>query len=247
MGGQQDGSCRSRPAGVLPRPRRSFSIVTALTQPNSLPARLLAFCGGAGHLLRRPRALASPPPATLVPRNSLAPLVGWQEIARGLEGPTVSPGAFRRVSQLLRVLQPEAVERGRLALLLDLVGAGRPLEQLVDMLPEIAEWRLLLARNLNEAEELGLVTLARGRVRLSLPGREKLAAVQAEGFTREGWLFVERCLRERPEAICSSCSTANRIHWYWDEFDCRRCGRRHRITAGSVSIRLKRPQAALAG
>ena len=78
-------------------------------------------------------------------------------------------------------------------------------------------------------------TVARSRARLSLAGREKLDALVAEGFSREAWLFVERCLRERPEAVCSSCAAANRIHWYWDEFDCRRCGRRN-VTAARAPV-----------
>jgi hypothetical protein len=198
----------------------------------SLPTKLLAWCGLAAGPTRRPS------PELTVPAGlggaSLAPLRDWREAAGGLDGPVVPASAFRRVSRLLGALGPEALARGRLALLLDVVGPGRPLEQLPELLPGIAEWRLLVARNLNEAEELGLVTVARRRARLSLAGRERLAALAGEGFSREGWLFVERCLRERPEAICSACASANRIHWYWDSFDCRRCGRRNAAASAAV-------------
>jgi hypothetical protein len=209
--------------------------------PPTLPAKLLAWCAAAGGLLRRHRRKLHPrrqrASATRRP-GGLARLRGWHEIERAVAAPAVSARSFQRLSTFLQALEPQVIDRGRFMLLLDAIGTeGLSPVELGGLLPELAEWRLLVAHGLCEAEELGLARIDEGRVRLTPSGAERLATARADGFSREAWLFVERCLRERPEATCSSCAAPNRIHWYWAAFDCRRCGRSNRVTTSPAITR----------
>jgi hypothetical protein len=210
--------------------------------PPILSAKLLAWCTAAGSLLRRRRRKLQPRrqrASTTRRLGGLARLRGWREIERAVAtAPAVSAWSFQRLSTFLQALEPQVIDRGRLTLLLDAIGAeGQPVGQLGGMLPELAEWRLLVTHGLCEAQELGLARNDQGQVRLTPKGSQRLAAARADGFSREAWLFVERCLRERPEATCSSCASPNRIHWYWAAFDCRRCGRSNRVTTSPAITR----------
>jgi hypothetical protein len=144
------------------------------------------------------------------------------------------PGSTEALLALLGSLRAGAIERYRLACLLDMVGDE---EQTSDELlarmqertsPREAEASLALAGR------LGCLELRAGLLRTSERGRRELAAATRDGYRRDTWRFIEVVLGDAILVACPRCHTANLRRWTNQHDQCPGCGGIVDLAATSV-------------
>ena len=126
----------------------------------------------------------------------------------------------------LRKYDPVNVSQYRVGLILDIIATSTEkldMTALMGMEIDIPGWQVLGMSYLEEAVLLGCVTLKQGYAELSAKGQAELRRIEADGFTRDYWMFVERRLHESLVVTCPHCLTQNVTHWFWPTFNCAKC------------------------
>lgn len=151
--------------------------------------------------------------------------IDWRNLAREIEQCTDISRICGQIGVLLRNYGSQKIFRYRIAFVLDLLQSSPELDSAFNSVADtISGWKILGQRYMEEACRLGYVRIENRKAALTNEGREMLRQTREEGYDRELWEFMELRLHETLTASCPACGTDNATHWFWEGFDCSRCG-----------------------
>ncbi len=151
----------------------------------------------------------------------------WRALAARLDTEHKIDGMIcANVAALLQSLGPIGVERLRYIYLLEQIAVrGGTVDNVSDLVQGRTPWHQSAFRHVHEAVLLDLIRFDGNSIVLTEHGQAELDAARAEGIDAEFCEFVEQRLAERLTVQCPRCKTMNLTDFYWQEVDCKGCGR----------------------
>ena len=195
----------------------------------ALGAATAALATGGLFIRRRRRRYTAAPTGVATPdvagdASVPMPSLDWQEYARLVEAEHLDGKSCLAISNLMRARSPKELEEQRLLYVLHMIGTLGALSAWDGMGHDRFISRLAVARQIEEAIQLGWVEMNNGRLRLTESGTTELARARAEGFDPDHWRFVEQRINETLSGECPKCGAVNLFHYFWPLFECRECG-----------------------
>jgi DNA-directed RNA polymerase subunit RPC12/RpoP len=91
------------------------------------------------------------------------------------------------------------------------------------------EWKALALKYFYEVCLLGYAAIDDHSVTITPSGKGVLLEARGDGFEKDFWVFVEKCLHETVAVDCPYCGTENLTNFYWNSYECAECGKIARL------------------
>lgn len=162
--------------------------------------------------------------------NAASPGKTWREIDAGISAGCLDGGTAEQLVELLSHYDARKVQQNRIAMVLDTIDRSNdPLPELYRFMEHSEEWKALALKYFYEVCLLGYAAIDDHSVTITPSGKGVLLEARGDGFEKDFWVFVEKCLHETVAVDCPYCGTENLTNFYWNSYECAECGKIARL------------------